>query len=283
MTTTISKRGARAIADLDAGTILATVDIAVPPERVFRALTDSGEIVKWWGSPDMYRLTGWTADLRVGGKWKSTGVNAADGKPFSVGGEFVEIDPPRLLVHTWEPDWDPATAQPPTSPATTIRYQLDSISVGASEGTRVTMRHSGFGARRESCASHGHGWERVLGWLVGHLDPSSDTKTQAEAAAGPPPKHFFCRLIAPRPTFPFDMTPEEAAMMGEHGAYWREHLARGTAIVFGPVADPKGPWGLGVLKAPDLAAVQEFERNDPVIKSGRGFKYEILPMLAAVY
>src|SRR5689334_5229255 len=104
--TKIRDRQARAIADLAEGTILATVDIAAPPERVFRALTDANEMVTWWGSPELYRLTEWRADLRPGGQWKSTGVGA-DGKPFSVGGEFLEIDPPRRLVHTWSPDWNP--------------------------------------------------------------------------------------------------------------------------------------------------------------------------------
>ena len=28
------------------------------------------------------------------------------GVPFSVEGEFLEIDPPRKLVQTWKPEWD---------------------------------------------------------------------------------------------------------------------------------------------------------------------------------
>jgi hypothetical protein len=35
-----------------------------------------------------------------------------------------------------------------------------------------------------------------------------------------PMPHFFCKLIAPRPTFPFDMNESEKALMGEHAAYW---------------------------------------------------------------
>jgi uncharacterized protein YndB with AHSA1/START domain len=64
-----SKSSARAIADAGSGTILATVEIAAPPERVFRALTTPDEIVRWWGSDDAYRTTGFTADLQVGGRW----------------------------------------------------------------------------------------------------------------------------------------------------------------------------------------------------------------------
>jgi len=54
---------------------------------------------------------------------------------------------------------------------------------------------------------------------------------------------FVCRLLPPRPTFLADMTDEERALMQAHGLYWRERMAEGKVIVFGPVADPKGPWG----------------------------------------
>ena len=96
-------RAARAIADVTGGIILAQIDIAAPPERVFRALTDSAEIVRWWGSPDAYRTQVWTADLRVGGSWKADG-RGADGSSFTVGGVFLEVDPPRRLVQTWKSD-----------------------------------------------------------------------------------------------------------------------------------------------------------------------------------
>lgn len=92
----MTRNAARSIADLSGGTILATVDIAVPAERVFRALTSPEEIVHWWGSDDLYRTTSWTSDFCVGGKWRAEGAGA-DGKPFSVEGEFLEIDPPRRL------------------------------------------------------------------------------------------------------------------------------------------------------------------------------------------
>ncbi|TIT59516.1 MAG: ATPase, partial [Mesorhizobium sp.] len=44
----------RAIADVSSGTILATVTIAVPPERVFHALTAEDQIPLWWGSDEQY-------------------------------------------------------------------------------------------------------------------------------------------------------------------------------------------------------------------------------------
>ena len=51
----MASNDARAIADVSSGVILATVSIAAPPERVFRAITEPGEIVRWWGSDELYR------------------------------------------------------------------------------------------------------------------------------------------------------------------------------------------------------------------------------------
>ena len=251
---------ARAIADLAGGIILAEVEIAAPPERVFRALTESDEILRWWGSPDAYKTESWTSDLRAGGAWRADG-RGSDGTPFSVGGRFLEVDPPRRLVQTWSADWD-AGAE------TTLTYQLSA----SNGGTRLTLRHEGFAGRPEACQSHAGGWELVLGWLLSHF-----------TAAAPPSERFYvCRLLPPRPSFAQDMTAEEASVMQAHAAYWTEHLRQGTAIVFGPVADPKGLWGLGVIRVASDEQLHAFEAADPAIQARKGFRYEVLPMLQAV-
>lgn len=95
-------------------------------------------------------------------------------------------------------------------------------------------------------------------------------------------KFFVCRLVAPRPTFLQDITAEERALMGAHSVYWRAAMARGMVVVFGPVADPAGPWGLGVLRVTDAQAVKDFVAGDPVMKAGIGFRCDVLPMVSAV-
>jgi len=149
---------------------------------------------------------------------------------------------------------------------TTVSYLLEPID----GGTRVTVRHSGFTGRPESCDGHAEGWQRVLGWLAAHLSP---------AAAG---RMFLCRLIPPRPTFMQDMTSDERAIMEAHGQYWHTKLAEGVAIAFGPVADPAGGWGLGIVEARDDAELKAFQSADPAIASGRGFRYESLPSVRLV-
>jgi uncharacterized protein len=94
-------------------------------------------------------------------------------------------------------------------------------------------------------------------------------------------KYYLCKLSPPRPTFPQDMTPEEAGIMQAHAAYCRELLDQGKAVVFGPVADPQGVWGLGVLQLPDDVDPQTIVADDPVLKADAGFVYQIMPMLRA--
>jgi uncharacterized protein YndB with AHSA1/START domain len=155
MTAALTQGAARAVADVTQGLVLASVEIARPPERVFRALF-SEELPNWWGSPDRYRTTRWTGELKPGGKWKSEGVGN-DGKPFSVSGEFLEVDPPHKCVQTWRYDWDT------TGSTTTITYRFEPLDGG--KATRLVVRHEGFGANTDACANHATGWERVFGWL----------------------------------------------------------------------------------------------------------------------
>jgi hypothetical protein len=91
---------------------------------------------------------------------------------------------------------------------------------------------------------------------------------------------FHCRLIPPRPDFAHTMSEEERALMARHVAYL--HGLGPKAVVFGPVLDPVGPWGLGVFEVGDKAELERLLAGDPTIGSGAGFRYEILPMMAAV-
>ena len=93
---------------------------------------------------------------------------------------------------------------------------------------------------------------------------------------------YFCRLIPPRPTFAMDMNDDERAFMQQHAAYWRSKMDEGKVIVFGPVADPKGPWGLGVVRVANEAELKQFCDGDPVIKANIGMRMETMPMLRAV-
>ena len=143
MHTTMNSR-ARAVADLPRLELLATVVIAVSPERAFRALS-SEEITQWWVRPGVFDTREWTGELRLSGRWRAAGMSR--GQPYTQGGEFVEVDPPRRLAHTWD-------GIGPAGAPSTLAYDLEPVT----DGTRITLRQSGF-VSREACENFAIGWE----------------------------------------------------------------------------------------------------------------------------
>jgi uncharacterized protein len=93
---------------------------------------------------------------------------------------------------------------------------------------------------------------------------------------------FVFRLLTPRPTFVADMSPAERAVMGEHGAYWARLASEGRVVAFGPVADPAGAYGIGIVLAADLTEAESIRDADPAMLSPHGFRTEIAPMLRLV-
>ena len=91
-------------------------------------------------------------------------------------------------------------------------------------------------------------------------------------------KYYFLKLIPPRASFTVDMTDEERAIMYAHIAYWAPHIQAGTMIVMGPVADPNGGWGLGVIAVENEEQLNELIKDDPA--NGLNH-YETYPMFAA--
>jgi uncharacterized protein len=90
---------------------------------------------------------------------------------------------------------------------------------------------------------------------------------------------FVFRLKAPRPNFALDMTDDEREIMGRHAAHWQSYIDSGQMVVFGPVLDDTGSWGLGVVEADDEDQVRAFAARDPVVTSGTA-DIEVGKMLA---
>jgi uncharacterized protein YciI len=89
---------------------------------------------------------------------------------------------------------------------------------------------------------------------------------------------FFCKLLPPRAGFLQDMTPEEGQLMQEHAAYWKEWMGRGHVVAFGVVGDPAGVFGMGVVEFDSEDDARAFTDGDPTVRSGQGFRFEVLPM-----
>ena len=79
---------------------------------------------------------------------------------------------------------------------------------------------------------------------------------------------FVFRLKAPRPTFALDMTDAEREIMDRHAAHWQPYLDSGQMVIFGPVLDESGSWGLGVVEAEDEDEIRAFAARDPAVATG---------------
>jgi uncharacterized protein YndB with AHSA1/START domain len=119
--------------------------IAASVETVWELLVDPDQAVLWMGQSATY-------ELRPGGLYR---VAVIPGHTAS--GEFVEIDPPHRLVHTW--GWEGEGGSVPPG-STTIEYEL----TPDGDGTLLRFSHRGL-PDAEAAASHGHGWDHYLGRL----------------------------------------------------------------------------------------------------------------------
>jgi uncharacterized protein len=90
-------------------------------------------------------------------------------------------------------------------------------------------------------------------------------------------KYFFLKLNPPRSTFAIDMSDEERKIMLQHVRYWVPFVENNTAIVLGPVADPKGAYGIAVVSVESEEHLKELIAADPA----KGLNtYEYYPMRA---
>ena len=141
-------------------TIVQEITIKAPVERIFEALTNPDQRLKWWGAEGQYRGTQVESDLCPGGKWMTRGVGKG-GKPFTVRGEYRQIERPNLLVFTWLPDWEMNASE------TLVRFDLrekDGV-------TTVRLTHSGLAS--ESSRAHHRGWPQVLAWLQTYVEENN--------------------------------------------------------------------------------------------------------------
>jgi uncharacterized protein YndB with AHSA1/START domain len=138
-------------------TIIKEITIHAPAERIFEALTNPEQRLRWWGAEGQYRGTHMESDLRPGGRWITRGIGRG-GKSFTVRGEYRTIERPRLLVFTWLPDWEE------NAPETLVRFDLEE-----KDGvTTVRLTHSGLST--ESSRDHHRGWPQVLAWLQAYAE-----------------------------------------------------------------------------------------------------------------
>ena len=79
-------------------------DLPVGPSVAFGAFSEANELAKWWG-PEGFTTPSLEFDPRVGATYRIE-MQPPEGDPFSLTGEFRDVDPPARLAFTFI--WDPA-------------------------------------------------------------------------------------------------------------------------------------------------------------------------------
>jgi uncharacterized protein YndB with AHSA1/START domain len=98
--------------------VVAEIEIAAPPQRVFAALTDPAQNQEW-GRSEAFQITLWEMDPRVGGAWRFVSLESGKNREYVHHGEVLEFDPPRVLAYTWFATW-----HEPPSQRTVVRWEL---------------------------------------------------------------------------------------------------------------------------------------------------------------
>jgi uncharacterized protein YndB with AHSA1/START domain len=149
--------------------------LAHPPERVWRALTEQAELRAWHPTP-------FVLDPRRGGV---ISFQSPARVPTMKDGEVLAFDPPRQLAYTWFED--------------RLRWELHP----RSDGCLLVLIHM-FGDRFKA-ARDGAGWHVCLWWLVRHLDRQPTGRGEE---AGAVPRGW--RELNEEYLLRFDIPPERA-------------------------------------------------------------------------
>jgi uncharacterized protein YciI len=64
------------------------------------------------------------------------------------------------------------------------------------------------------------------------------------------------------------MTSAEREIMDRHAAHWQPYIDSGQMVIFGPILDDSGSWGLGVVEADNEEELRAFAARDPAVTSG---------------
>src|SRR5690349_19919792 len=131
------------------------VFIKATPEAIWDAITKPEWAEKYgYACPTEY-------DLRPGGKYRAFANEPmkAHGVPdVIIVGEVIESTPPRRLVQTWHPIWDPASA---AEAVTRLTYEIEPDRNGM---TRLTVTHDVTGAPLTARMVSGEVQEAGGGW-----------------------------------------------------------------------------------------------------------------------
>ena len=124
--------------------------LQVSKESIFAACVEAEKLAGWWG-PAGFSTHSVDLDVRVGGVFRIT-MQPPDGEAFHLRGEYLEVDPPRRLVYTFE--WEEPD---PDDQETVVTLTF----LDDRKGTRLVLDQGPF-ATEARHALHEAGWTETL-------------------------------------------------------------------------------------------------------------------------
>ena len=132
--------------------VVKTLELAAPPARVWKAITDPEELAQWF--PDEESRVRVEEGAEGAWVWKEHGAYRV---------RFDTVEPPRRLVWSWARDPDVPLDQ---TVVTTVEWRLEPNGEG---GTTLHVREHGF-VREEDRRQNDLGWDHELAELAAHLE-----------------------------------------------------------------------------------------------------------------
>ena len=137
--------------------------LAASPEKVFSAWTNPEQMQRWFGPSAEYANPFIEVDLRVGGEYRIGFHNAATDHSAVAFGEYVNIEPGRKLVMTWQ--WEPPNEHAGAATLLTVEF------LPCEAGCELVLTHERIPAA-EMRESHSQGWNGMLDRLPEVLAPA---------------------------------------------------------------------------------------------------------------
>lgn len=138
------------------------------PELVWRAWTEEDELAGWLPSTPRESIS---FDVREGGRYRYSMVDADSGEEFLTGGVFLEVAPFERLVFTWGDPGDPVDA----APVVTVSL------VAEGDRTELTFHLRGIAGRPGDGFVY-DGWFATLDDLVAHVTGQRPTPRKDSAS-----------------------------------------------------------------------------------------------------
>jgi uncharacterized protein YndB with AHSA1/START domain len=135
---------------LAADTVQVRRVLAAPVARVWRFWTDPALAIRWsWGS--QYDTVSIDLDCRPGGAWRQEIRDRTTGERWSFDGVFDQVEPERLLVHTFHFRSDRGRDEPPSL----VRIEF----TARGDRTEIVITHSRL--EEQHRAGTVQGWEDI--------------------------------------------------------------------------------------------------------------------------